>query len=174
MGYPQQFWRVFGYLPRNVGSLINFLYRNPPEPISHLQPHQLLSAPQLSRTPSAPEPATTSSAICAGTLQNLVYYRFRNLVYYLHRDSPTGTLRNLMSHLHQGASELPLKAPGPSGTFSGTCCCSCAGSRQNLSGLGLRLGEYIARSFWFQRDWLIRGGLLILTRHYILEINTQK
>ena len=104
-------------------NLISFLRRNP------LEPHQ----------PVAPEPSRTSPAICPGT--------FRNLISHLHRNPPepcllsapepsttssaisTGTFRNLISLL------LHRKAPEPSGTFSGTWCCSCTGSHQSYSGL---------------------------------------
>ena len=69
MCYPQQLrrsWKDFGHLARNL-----------------LEPHQ----------PSAPEPSGTSSAIC------------------------TGTLRNLISHLHRNPLEPHQpSAPEPSGT----------------------------------------------------------
>ena len=76
--------------------------------ISHL--HLNPSEPYL---PSAPEPSGTLSTICTATLRNAIC---------------TGTFRNLISHLH-------WKAPEPSGTCSGTWCCSCIGSHQSYSGL---------------------------------------
>ena len=88
------------------------------------------NSPELHQL-SAPKPSGTSSAICTGTL--------RNLVCYLHRNPP---------ELHQPAapelsgtssailiSNLHRKTPEPSGTFSGTWCCSCTGSHQSYSGL---------------------------------------
>ena len=101
MCYPQQLrrsWKDFGHLARNL-----------------LEPHQPSarepSGPQL----SAPEPSGTSSAICTGTL--------RNLISHLHRNPPephqpsaaepsgtssaicTGTLRNFISHLRRSPPE---------------------------------------------------------------------
>ena len=125
-----------------VRDLIRHLHRNPPELF-------LLCPPDSSAILSAIcsktlrnfisflplKPSGTSSAICAGTL--------RKLICYLHRNSPelhqpaapelSGTSSaicagNLISNLHR-------KAPEPSGTFSGTWCCSCTGSHQSFSGL---------------------------------------
>ena len=105
-----------------VRDLIGHLHRNPPELC-------LLSAP---------EPSSISSAIYAGTLRNLVCYLHRNPPELHQPAAPepsgtssaicTGTVRNLISNLHR-------KAPEPSGTFSGTWCCSCTGSHQSFSGL---------------------------------------
>ena len=77
MCYPQQLgrsWKVFGHLPQN-----------PPEPC-------LLSAPELSGT---------SSAICPGTLRNLISNLPRNSP-KPHQPSapePSGTLQNLLRNL---------------------------------------------------------------------------
>ena len=110
--------------------------------------------PPASHQPSTPEPSRTSSAFCPepsvpepfGTLSTICTRNLRNFISYLHRNPPelhqpaapelsgtssaicTGTLRNLISNLHR-------KAPEPSGTFSGTWCCSCTGSHQSFSGL---------------------------------------
>ena len=47
-----------------------------------------------------------------------------------------GTLRDPISHLHRNLPEPHQpSAPEPSGTFSGTWCCSCTGSHQSYSGL---------------------------------------
>ena len=95
----------------DLGRFLALLPRNPPEPC-------LLCAPELSGT---------SSAICPGTL--------RNLINNLHRNSPephqpsapvpsgtslaicTGTLRNLISHLPRTVqnliSNLPRNSPKP-------------------------------------------------------------
>ena len=128
----------------NLRNLVYYLHRDSPEP------HQ----------PFAPGPSGTSSAICtrtARTLRKAICTRtLQNLISPLHRNPPphhlsaqnppephqpsapepsgtssaicTGTLRNFISHLHR-------KAPEPSGTFSGTWCCSCTGSHQSYSGL---------------------------------------
>ena len=94
------------------------------------------NSPELHQL-SAPKPSGTSSAICTGTLRKLVCYLHRNPPELYQPAAPelsgtssaicTGTLRNL-SNLHR-------KAPEPSGTFSGTWCCSCTGSHQSFSGL---------------------------------------
>ena len=115
MCYPQQFgrsWRVFGYLPRNSR-----------------EPHQ----------PSAPEQSGTSSAICTGTLRNLISNLHQNRQNppgsHLHRNPPephqpsapepsgaslaicTRTLRNLISYLTRNQPS----APEPFGTSSAIC-----------------------------------------------------
>ena len=134
MCYPQQLgraWKAFGHLPRNL-----------------LEPHQP-SAPKPSgpHQLSAPEPSGTLSAICAGALPNppephqlSVRELFGTLISCSRTSSAicpgtttssaicTGTLRNLIGHLHRNL-------PEPSGTFSGTWCCSCTGSHQSYSGL---------------------------------------
>ena len=146
------------------------LHRDPPNLISHPEPSSISSAiyagtvqnlisflpgtvcagtlrnlicnlhqnsPELHQF-SAPKPSGTSSTICAGTLRKLVCYLHRNPPELHQPAAPelsgtssaicTGTLRNLISNLHR-------KAPEPSGTFSGTWCCSCTGSHQSFSGL---------------------------------------
>ena len=118
--------------------LISHLRRNRPEP------HQLFARNRLHRNPpepcllSAPEPSGTSSASCPGTVRNLISHLRWNPPELHQPAAPelsgtssaicTGTLRNLISNLHR-------KAPEPSGTFSGTWCCSCTGSHQSFSGL---------------------------------------
>ena len=132
---PQQLgrsWKVFGHLPRN---LLEPHQPSAPEPSG---PHQL----------SAPEPSGTLSAICTGALPNPPGpHPLSAPEPQPHQPSelessgtsspgPSGTssaicpetLRNLISHLHRNP-------PEPSGTFSGTWCCSCTGSPQSYSGL---------------------------------------
>ena len=91
------------------------LHRKPLQPC-------LLSAPR-----SAPEPSGTSSAICTGTLRNLISHL-------------PGTLRNLISHLHENPPEPHQpSAPETSGTSSticpepaGTSSAICTGTLRNL------------------------------------------
>ena len=148
MRYPQQFGRSW-----------KVLYRNPPELC-------LLCAPDTSATLvllSAPEPSEphqpsgtlqkivctrlleTSSAICTGTLRNLVCHLHRNPSRTSSAICP-GTLRN-PPEPHQPSAPEPSRTssaictrrlrnlPEPSRTFSGTGCCSCTGSHQSYSGL---------------------------------------
>ena len=143
---------------RCIRNLIIFLLRNPPE-------HCLLSAPRPSEphSPSAPERSGTSSAIYAGKPWNLITFLPRNPPepcllsepeppepyqpsdpepYHLSGPEPSGTLftictatlRNLINHLHRNPPETHW-ASEPSGTFSGTWCCSCTRSHQSYSGL---------------------------------------
>ena len=148
-------------------NLVCYLHQNA------LEPHPL-SAPELSGTfytgplRNLHRNPGTSSAICTRT--------FQNLVCNLHQNSPephqpsapepsgtssaicTGTLRNLISHLHRKALE-------PSGTFSGTWCCSCTGSHQSYSGLKtplqvLLLGKKTQTARYFCLDCSGCGSLV--------------
>ena len=65
--------------------------------------------------PSAPEPSGISSAICTGTLRNLISHLDRNPpLHHLSAPEPsgtssaicTGTLRNFISHLHRTLRNL--------------------------------------------------------------------
>ena len=127
MCYTQQLgrsWRIFGYLPRNSR-----------------EPHQ----------PSAPEQSGTSSAICTGTLRNLISNLHQNCQNppgsHLHRNPPEphqpsapepsgtssaicpGTLRSLISNLHQNPPE-PHQLSDPK--LSGTSSAICTGTLRNL------------------------------------------
>ena len=149
MCYPQQLgrsWKVFD-LPRN---LLEPHQLSAPEPSGS---HQL-SAPDppgpcllsgtlrnlisCSRTSSAICPGpTTSSAICAGTLRNLIGHLPRNPPEPHQPSAPepsgtssaicTGTLWNRISHLHQNPLEPHQpsapepSAPEPSGTSLAIC-----------------------------------------------------
>ena len=130
--WPGTSWNLISHLHQNPLDLIRFLPRNPPEPC-------LLFAPKISylpgnslepHQPSAPEPSGTSSAICTGTLRNLISHLHRNPP-EPHQPSapePSGTSSAI-------CAGTPRNPPEPSGTFSGTCCCSCTGSHQSYSGL---------------------------------------
>ena len=118
MCYPQQLFKILECF--STGTLRNFVcyvYRNLPEPPP-------LSAPQPSEPHqlSGPEPSGTSSALC------------------------TGTLRNLISHLHRNRPEPhQLSAPEPSGTSSAFC----TGTLRNLlRNLGLQLHRIAPKLFW--------------------------
>ena len=96
--------------------LICFLPRNPPEPWL-ICTGALPNPPKLHQL-SAPEPSGTSSAIWTGTLR---------FITYLPRNPPEP---------HQPSAPEPSGISSaictePSGTFSGTWCCSCTGSHQN-------------------------------------------
>ena len=144
---PGTFWNLISHLPRNLPkphqpsapepssaicirtlqNLISHLRRNFPEPLSAICPgtprnliNHLHQNPPKPHQPSAPEPSKTSSAICAGTLQNLICAgTLRNLISYLRRNPPlhhlsasegSGTLRNFLQNLvlqlHRTAPEL--------------------------------------------------------------------
>ena len=90
------------------------------------------NSPELHQL-SAPKPSGTSSAICAETLRKLVCYLRRNPP-ELHQPAAP-ELSGTSSAICTGISNLHRKAPEPSGTFSGTWCCSCTGSHQSFSGL---------------------------------------
>ena len=92
MCYPEQRGRcrAFGYLPRNSQ-----------------KPHQ----------PSAPEPSGTSSAICAGTLWNLISFL-----------PPNPPEPSLLSGPEPSGEPHQLSAPQPSTTSSAIC----TGTRRNL------------------------------------------
>ena len=121
---PEPFGTSSATCPRTLWNLVScYLHRNAPEP----------------RQPSAPERSRTPSAICTGTLWNLISHLPRNPPEPHQLSAPkfsgtssaicTQTLWNLIScYLHR-------KAPEPSGTFSGTWCCSCTGPHQSYSGL---------------------------------------
>ena len=122
-------------------NLACYLHRNPPNLISHPEPSRTLSAPHRSKPhqPSAPEPSGTSSAICTGTLRNLISHLHWNPP-ELHQPSapePSGissaictrTLRNFISFLRHNPPELHQpSAPEPSGISSAIC----AGTLRNL------------------------------------------
>ena len=91
--------------------------------MSHPEPSRTLSAPRRSKPhqPSAPEPSGTSSAICTGTLRNLISHLHRNPPEF-HQPSAPEPSRNLISHLHRNPPEpCLLSAPEPSGTSSAIC-----------------------------------------------------
>ena len=111
MCYPQQLgrsWKVFVPEPSGTlsamctGQLSNFvcyLHRNHPELHGPSAP-----GPSLI---SHPEPSSISSAIYAGTVQNLISF--------LPGTVCAGTLRNLICNLRQNSPELhQLSAPKPS------------------------------------------------------------
>ena len=143
MRYPQQLgrsWKVFVPEPSGTlsamctGQLSNFvcyLHRNHPELHGPSAP-----GPSLI---SHPEPSSISSAIYAGTVQNLISFlpgtvcagTLRNLICNLRQNSPE--LHQLSapkpSHLHRNPPEpCLLSAPEPSGTSSA----SCPGTVRNL------------------------------------------
>ena len=113
MRYPQQLgrsWKVFGYLPQNSPESSAICTTTPWNLISHLPRNLPNLIGHLHRNPL--EPRQPSASEFSGTSSAFC----------------AGTLSNLISHLHE-------KAPEPSGTFSGTWCCSCTGSRRSYSGL---------------------------------------
>ena len=138
MCYPQQLGRSWMFLYWNPPEhCLLWVYRNLPEP------HPL----------SAPQPSGTSSALCTGTLRNLISHLHRNPrePCLLSAPEPSRTIHNLISHLHRNHPEPHQpSAPEPSGTSSPFCTralrnppepspepggCSCAGSHQSCSGL---------------------------------------
>ena len=147
MCYPQQLgrsWKVF--VPEPSGSSSAMCTGHLTNSVCYLH----WNHPELHR-PSEPEPSGTSLAMTRTVRKLVCFCHFAielstHLAYYLHRKPPQpcllsaprlsgtssaicpGTLRNLISHLHHNP-------PEPSGTFSGTWCCSCTGSHQSYSGL---------------------------------------
>ena len=104
-----------------VRDLIRHLHRNPPEifllsaictgTIRNFMGHLHRDPPNLI---SHPEPSSISSAIYAGTVQNLISFLPGTIC--------AGTLRNLICNLEQNSPELhQLSAPKPSATSSAIC-----------------------------------------------------
>ena len=128
-------------LYRTLRNFVCHVYRNLPEP-------HPLSAPQPSEPYqlSGPEPSGTSSALCTGTLRNVLSHLNQNPPEPRLLSAPeasgtssaicAGTVWNLISFLppepHQLSAPEPSKTS--SGTFSGTWGCSCTRSHQSFLG----------------------------------------